>query len=155
MLNRKEITSELSNLLENHLNPRKDPRIYMAKEITFDYATLHPIRVDYMLFKPINNTASGIEHGDFYGYEVKSCKEDFESGHGLNFICDFNYIVTTKEVFELKKQVIPYCVGVYVKEGDSLVSVKKARRADRKYSLSEMLLMMFRSANRENFKKNK
>lgn len=56
----------------------------MAKEVTFDYATTHAIRVDYMKFKPVNNTVSGIEKGDFYCYEVKSSIEDFNSGHGLN-----------------------------------------------------------------------
>lgn len=59
-------------MTEKLINPHKDPRIYWAREVTFDYATTHTVRVDYMRFKPVNNTVSGIEKGDFYCYEVKS-----------------------------------------------------------------------------------
>lgn len=91
MSKRPEVTKELSLALERYINPKNDTRIYMAKEVTFDYATGHAIRVDYMRFKPVNNTVSGIEKGDFYCYEIKSSVEDFHSGHGLNFIGDYNY----------------------------------------------------------------
>ena len=69
-MNRPETTSALSKMVERYINPHKDPRIYWAKEVTFDYSTSHRIRVDYMKFKPINNTISGIEKGNFYCYEV-------------------------------------------------------------------------------------
>lgn len=69
-MNRPETTSTLSEMVEKYINPHKDPRIYWAKEVTFDYSTAHAIRVDYMKFKPVNNTVSGIEKGDFYCYEV-------------------------------------------------------------------------------------
>ena len=86
MSKRPEITKNLSMALERYLNPQNDTRIYIAKEVTFDYGTNHATRVDYMRFKPVNNTVSGIEKGDFYCYEIKSSVEDFHSGHGLNFI---------------------------------------------------------------------
>lgn len=35
-MDRKETTKLLSQLLEKHINPRNDPRIYWAKEVTFD-----------------------------------------------------------------------------------------------------------------------
>lgn len=60
---RKECTRQLSAMLERHIDPRNDPRIYWAKEVTFDYSTNHKIRVDYMRFQPLNNTTSGIEKG--------------------------------------------------------------------------------------------
>ena len=60
-MSRSEITSFLSECLEKHIDPHNDPRIYWAKEVTFDYATGNAIRVDYMKFKPVNNTVSGIE----------------------------------------------------------------------------------------------
>lgn len=82
---RKECTRQLSAMLERHIDPRNDPRIYWAKEVTFDYSTNHKIRVDYMRFQPLNNTTSGIEKGDFYAYEVKSSVEDFKSPNGHNF----------------------------------------------------------------------
>lgn len=44
-MTRKDITSSLSLLLEKHIDPHNDPRIYWAKEVTFDYATENPCRV--------------------------------------------------------------------------------------------------------------
>lgn len=156
MSTRPEITTLLSLSTQKYINPHNDPRIYWAKEITFDYATSNAVRVDYMKFNPVNNTVSGIEKGDFYCYEVKSSVEDFHSKNGHNFIGDFNYYVMLEEVFEKVKNEIPYGVGVLVPDGMNrsgewydLKSVKKARRRSRKRPVSEMLLMMFRSANRE------
>lgn len=37
----------LSLSLEKYINPQNDPRIYWAKEVTFDYATGHKVQVDY------------------------------------------------------------------------------------------------------------
>lgn len=76
------MTRSLSLLTEKLINPHNDPRIYWAKEVTFDYSSSHAIRVDYMKFKPVNNTVGGIEKGDFYCYEVKSSVEDFHSKNG-------------------------------------------------------------------------
>ena len=146
---RKRITAYLSQLLEKHIDPSNDPRVYWAKEVTFDYATEHACRVDYMLFKPKNNTVSGIEKGDFYCYEVKFSIEDFRSKNGHNLIGDFNYYVMPLEVFESIKSELPYWVGVYVPTGDFLASVRPAKRRDRIRPVSEMLLMMWRSSRRE------
>lgn len=153
---RKEITKTLSLAVKMHINPHKDPRIYWAREVTFDYATTNAVRVDFMKFVPKNNSVSGIEKGDFYCYEVKSSVEDFHSKNGHNFLGDMNYYVMPEGVYEQVKQEIPYKVGVYV-PGDmnyrgewyDLKCVKKAKRQDRKRPVSEMLLMMFRSAARD------
>ena len=156
MSDRPEITKMLSLSLQKHINPHDDTRIYWAKEVTFDYATEHPIRVDYMRFKPVNNTMSGIEKGDFYCYEVKSSVDDFHSKNGHNFIGEFNYYVMPEEVYEKVRNEIPYYVGVYVPDGThyrgqwyNLKSIKKARKRDRSRPIAEMLLMMFRSAARD------
>ena len=42
MTNRHETTTNLSAMLEKYLDPHNDPRIYWAKEVTFDYATAAP-----------------------------------------------------------------------------------------------------------------
>lgn len=159
MSKRPEITKELSMSLEKYINPKNDTRIYMAKEVTFDYATGHAIRVDYMKFKPVNNTVSGIEKGDFYCYEIKSSVEDFHSGHGLNFIGDYNYLVMPEEVYVAVSNKIPHFVGVLVPTESSLCNnwreltvIKNAKRINREKSLSEMLFMMFRSASRDRYK---
>ena len=154
-MNRKEITQKLSKALEEYINPYYDTRIYFAKEVTFDYSTA-PIRVDYMRFVPINQSVSGIEQGKFYCYEIKSCVADFNSKNGHNFIGDLNYYVMTQELHEQVKDKIPYFVGVYVLLSDNcLILKKKAKKQDRSRPIAEMLLMMFRSANRENIKSQK
>ena len=153
---RTEITKMLSLSTEKYINPHNDTRIYWAREVTFDYSTSHPIRVDYMKFVPLNNTVSGIEKGDFYCYEVKSSVEDFRSKNGHNFIGDYNYYVMPERVYTEVIMEIPYGVGVLVPDaknhfGDwyNLRSVKKAKRKNRTKPVTEMLLMMFRSAARD------
>lgn len=156
MSSRPEITALLSLSILKHINPNNDPRIYWAREVTFDHYTSKAVRVDYMRFKPVNNTVSGIEKGDFYCYEVKSSVEDFHSKNGHNFLGDYNYYVMPEEVFLQIEKEIPYGIGVYIPAGKNyrgewldLKSVKKAIRKDRTRPVSEMLLMMFRSAARE------
>jgi len=156
-MKRPEITKTLSMMLESYLNPKNDPRVYIAREVTFDYGTTHAIRVDYMRFKPVNNSVSGIEKGDFYCYEIKSSVADFRSGHGCNFIGDFNYLVMPEDVFESLRIEIPFRVGVLVPQENELgrihlVVAKTAQRANRDRPISEMLLMMFRSCAREVYK---
>lgn len=157
IMDRRSITKMLSLSLEKHLGYNLAPQGYIAKEVTFDHGTSHAIRVDYMRFKPLNNTASGIEKGDFYCYEVKSSVEDFRSKNGHNFIGDYNYYVMPEDVYESVKNDIPYYVGVYVPgvacnhRWYTLESVKKAKRHDRSRPVSEMLLMMFRSCVRGGF----
>lgn len=156
MSKRPEVTSMLSISIQKHIDPYNDQRIYWAREVTFNYATSNAIRVDFMKFNPKNNTVSGIEKGDFYCYEVKSSVDDFHSKNGHNFIGDYNYYVMPEEVYEQVKTEIPYKVGVYVPNGENyrgkwydLVTIKKAGRKDRTKSITEMLLMMFRSAARD------
>lgn len=152
-MERVDITADLSKRTEKYINPYNDPRIYWAREVTFDYGTLHQVRVDYIKFKPKNNTVSGIEKGDFYCYEIKSCVADFNSKNGHNFIGDFNCYVMPKDLYEQVKQRIPYNVGVLIpSKCDTLESIKKAKRIDRTRAVNEMLLMMFRSANRDRAK---
>lgn len=149
-MSRPEITQALSKLLERHIDANNDPRIYWAKEVTFDYGTDHSVRVDYMRFNPVNNSVSGIEHGDFYCYEIKSSVEDYRSKHGHNLIGDYNYYVMPRDVFDSVEAELPSWVGVLVPAGKSwMETVRKAKRRDRSRPTSEMLLMMWRSSRRE------
>lgn len=147
--NRPETTKMLSDLTIQLIDPHGDQRIYWAREVTFDYRTNHKVRVDFMQFKPVNNSIGGIEHGDFYCFEVKSSVEDFHSKNGHNFLGDYNYYVMPEEVYQKVKDEIPYDIGVYRPEYGALISEKRARRKNRDRSVAEMLLMMFRSAARE------
>lgn len=100
-MDRKETTKFLTNLLEDRLSDRK----YYAKEVTLDYGTVNPKRVDVMQFIPEGVVyTSDIEKGKFICYEIKSCIQDIYSGNGLRFYGEQNYIVTTMETY---KKLIP------------------------------------------------
>ena len=98
-MNRKEITKKLSDILI--IDRFSGVGKYWAKEVTLDYGTSHPIRVDYMQYTPNGAIfTSDIENGYFTCYEIKSCKADVYSGNGLNFIGEKNYIVTTMDCYK-------------------------------------------------------
>lgn len=168
---RKEITKFLSNLLiQTRLSGMGK---HYASEVTLDYGHKkgEPKRIDFVQFKPLNTySVSGIEHGEFIGYEVKSCIEDVFSGNGLNIECDRNYIVTTmetwKKLIELEqnnKKTIPYGFGVMVAcykdkiaefynptpliemDGWRLEIIRAAHNQSRKRSIIELLFCMLRS----------
>ena len=108
--NRPYITKKLSRLLEKKLIEK----IY-AREVTFNYGTKDVVRVDYMSFEPAGQMCiSDIEKGVFTCYEVKSCKEDFHSGWGQNYIAEKNYLVMTMETYKDIINEIPQNVGVYI-----------------------------------------
>ncbi len=97
-MNRKETTTFLTELL---IRDRLSDRKYYAKEVTLDYGTNHPKRIDIMQYSPDGTTyVSDIEHGCFTCYEIKSCIQDVYSGNGLNFYGEKNYIVTTMETYK-------------------------------------------------------
>ena len=48
---RPEITAMLSLSIQRHICPNNDPRIYWAREVTFDYATTNAVRVDFDEFQ--------------------------------------------------------------------------------------------------------
>lgn len=87
-------TRMLSALVEKRLNAS---RWYWSAEVTFDRDTDHERRIDYVGFKPFTPEyryeCYSVELGTFACYEVKSCLEDFKSGHGLSFYGDDNYLV--------------------------------------------------------------
>ena len=97
-MTRKETTKWLTDLLIYEKVSNND---YYAKEVTLDYGTNHPRRVDVMEFQPEGVMGiSAIEKGIFVCYEIKSCIEDVYSGNGLNFFGEKNYIVTTMNVYK-------------------------------------------------------
>ena len=92
-MGRAETTELLSELLERDVLSGT----HWAREVKYVKHNGNTGRVDYMSFKPREQrygpTAASIEGGEFTAYEIKSCKADFESGHGLNFIAERNCIV--------------------------------------------------------------
>lgn len=114
-MNRAEITSLLSSLLRRDvlLNTQYASEVkYMKRDGTYG-------RVDFMSFKPREQrygpTAAAVEGGKFTAYEVKSCKDDFESGYGLNFIAERNFLVMPMALYKQLADAVAYAdVGVYV-----------------------------------------
>ncbi|MFI3254430.1 MAG: hypothetical protein R3Y63_08875 [Eubacteriales bacterium] len=161
-MKRAEKTKLLSRLLESKLIC---DQVYWAREVSLDFNTSHRKRVDYMSFKPKNQSSSGIEKGIFTCYEVKSCFEDYKSGHGLNFIGEKNYIVTDMVTYKKILYDIDHNTGVYValpvgadkfeewdspKELDSntqyeLNCINSCHETNRDYSMNVLLFCMLRS----------
>lgn len=109
-LTRSETTYLLSALLEKQVLHDR----HWSREVPVRRGE-HDIRgyVDYMSFRANSLSPSGIEHGDFTCYEVKSCLDDYNSGNGLNFVGDWNYIVTTIDTYKKIGQ-LPASIGCYV-----------------------------------------
>jgi len=96
MINREEITSKLSILVEKRLDSNKS---YWSSEVNFDLGKKENKRIDFVGFKAKSGYEPiSAELGKFTCYEVKSCMADFESGHGLSFYGDENYLVCTPEL---------------------------------------------------------
>jgi hypothetical protein len=170
-MKRKEKTELLRNLLRTKLNSKRG--VHSAAEVSLDYGTKNVKRVDFVSFEPRDQVSiAGLEAGAFTFYEIKSCREDFKSGFGLNFEGDRNYIVTdmptykdlvahgdidTSKMFNIGVMVaIPKGVNVldeFERPNDlttaiewELVVVKAAHRKQRKRSMGELLFCMLRSA---------
>lgn len=101
MSERQNITKKLSDLVEKRLNSN---RMYWSAEVNFDKNTSKNARIDYVGFKPFTPDyivePVSVELGTFACYEIKSSLADFESGHGLTFYGDENYLVCTTELAE-------------------------------------------------------
>lgn len=110
ILTRKDITRKLSILVEKRLTSR---HFYWSPEVDFDKNTDNYRRIDYVGFKPCTPRyvvePASVELGTFICFEIKSCMADFESGNGLTFYGDENYLVCTKQLAENLRdnQVIP------------------------------------------------
>lgn len=171
-MNRKEMTEFLGKLLinEKFLGMGK----YWASEVTLDYGwgIGNEKRVDFMQFEPPKQMhISDIEKGIFKCYEIKSCKADFNSGFGKNFIAEKNYFVMPMGTYKEVIHEIPYGVGVLVPipryvadkygefknpteiDGDiskwKLWTIKPSIQQGRKRSMVELLFCMLRSGRNE------
>lgn len=108
-MSREDITFELSNKVLAKL--RREFEL-VAQEVWVDERH----RVDFVAFRTARGelTAGSIEHGRFCFVEVKSCMDDFNSGHGLTFDGDDNWLVCPRDLCEkLRRQrLLPRPVSV-------------------------------------------
>ena len=120
---RKEVTKWLGKMLMRDIfKVPSDPRHYWASEVTLRRKDREPgesedIRVDFMQFVPVNQTAGGIDRGEFICYEVKSCKAEFKSKHGHNLIGDKNYYVMTEQLLDELKAEDPHLKQLCLRHG--------------------------------------
>lgn len=164
-MNRKEITKFLGNLLKR--DKFSGVGKHWASEVSIDYGTKDVKRIDFMQFTPQDQmSVSGIEKGTFTCYEIKSCKADFNSGFGKNFIAERNYFVMPMATYKEVINEIPHAVGVLCPvplgrdkheefenptaiDGDiskwELVSIINTYPKPRKRSITELLFCMLRS----------
>lgn len=91
-MTRAEVTRQLSRMASSRL--RRECALW-APEVD-----LGDGRVDFMGFRPAvgGTLAVDLEMGTVTFVEVKSCMDDFESGHGLNLIGDVNLLVCPREL---------------------------------------------------------
>lgn len=165
-MDRKDITKFLGDLLIKEKFTGTLGK-YWASEVTLDYGTANVRRVDFMQFVPQNQVdISGIEKGIFICYEVKSCKADFKSGFGQNFVGEKNYFVMPMSLYKELEKELPHGVGVLVpiprgfdKKSElenpttldfgetewELAVIKKAFQVGRKRSMNELLFCMLRA----------
>ena len=106
---RGDVTAELSQKVAAKL--RREFAI-VAQEVWVD--SRH--RVDFVAFSPgAGGRNCALEHGRFVFVEVKSCMDDFKSGHGLTFLGDDNWLVCPRELAHKlhDEQLLPFGVQVY------------------------------------------
>lgn len=163
-MNRKEVTDFLSNLLVSQRLTGRGK--YWADEVSIDYGTTDVKRIDFLQFEPAGVVSiSEIEKGIFTCYEVKSCKADFNSGFGRNFITEKNYFVMPMSLYKEVMNEIPNDVGVIVpvpylsdkyEEFEKptelskdirweLKAIRSAHQKARKRSMVELLFCILRS----------
>lgn len=164
-MNRKETTDFLGKLLIH----KKIGGIgsCWASEVSIDYGTTDVKRVDFMQFVPDGVCGiSAVEKGIFICYEIKSCKADFKSGFGRNFIGEKNYFVMPMSTYKEVIHDIPNGIGVLVPIPEyadrveefedpteltteisewKLSSIRFAHPQLRKRSMTELLFCMLRS----------
>lgn len=103
MISRVDVTRDLSKAVLKRL--RREFTL-VAQEVWVD--DVH--RVDFVGFKPFPMVSypASLERGTFVFVEVKSCMDDYKSGHGLTFDGDVNWLVCTQELRDQLGYRIPY-----------------------------------------------
>lgn len=114
--NRGEVTAALSEKVRARL-VRENALV--ASEVWVDDAR----RVDFVAYRPhprrdrssCHATAAELERGTFTFVEVKSCMDDFASGHGRTFEGDENWLVCPAGLADslAAKGMLPRGVAVY------------------------------------------
>ena len=139
---RREATAELSAKVLKKL--RRDFNL-VASEVWVDEAH----RVDFVAYRIGSGyTNAAVERGAFCFVEVKSCMDDFTSGHGRTFEGDENWLVCPRELADAlhgKRQLPRHCKVLCPDAAGNLrVAYDTSERGQsfRKISTAALLLQM-------------
>lgn len=130
---RGEVTAELSGKVAAKL--RREFTL-VAQEVWVD--SRH--RVDFVAFSPgIGGRNCALEHGRFVFVEVKSCMDDFKSGHGLTFLGDQNWLVCPRDLADKihDRQLLPRGVQVFCPDNGGSLRLRYDLRMQGRLSLRE------------------
>ncbi len=134
--------SALTLELEKHLwNHTKKRGTFACYEVTIGWYGKE--RIDYISY----NT-----QGIWRCYEIKVLKSDFNSKAKVSFLGHFNYYVMPEELFRQVKDQVPPHIGVYIPQGDGLISAKNAKRqtlgVDEQILKNSMIRSLYRESER-------
>lgn len=139
---RRDITAELSAKALKKL--RRDFNL-VASEVWVDEAH----RVDFVAYRIGSGyTNAAAERGEFCFVEVKSCMDDFTSGHGRTFEGDENWLVCPRELADAlrdKRQLPRHCKVLCPDAAGNLrvaYDTSERGRSRRKLSTAALLLQM-------------
>ena len=142
MSDRREITAELSRKALKRLRGEFD---LVSSEVWVDEAH----RVDFVAYRRGSGYANAAaERGTFCFVEVKSCMDDFTSGHGRTFEGDANWLVCPRELADAlhgKMQLPRHCKVLCPDAAGSLrvaYDTSERGRSFRKLSTAALLLRM-------------
>lgn len=140
--NRRETTAELSAKALKRL--RKEFNL-VSREVWVDEAH----RVDFVAYRRgTGYTNAAAERGSFCFVEVKSCMDDFTSGHGRTFEGDENWLVCPRELADAlrdKWQLPRHCKVLCPDAAGNLrvaYDTSELGRSFRKLSTAALLLQM-------------
>lgn len=140
--NRRDITAELSAKALKRL--RRDFNL-VASEVWVDEAH----RVDFVAYRIGSGyTNAAAERGEFCFVEVKSCMDDFTSGHGRTFEGDENWLVCPRELADALRDKLQLPRNCKVLCPDAAGNLRVAYdtselgRSFRKLSTAALLLQM-------------
>ena len=135
-------TKEIENIAYNYLWERGK---YLVFEVAIPRAIqnkYHRERLDLLEYD---------SDGTFRGYEIKRDLADFHSGCAWSWICNYNYFIMPKTLYDKVKDEIPDGIGVWVcYEGyKTMTCVKKPKRRELLCSKEDMMKMMIQGLSRE------
>lgn len=140
-MTRTETTESLTRLVESHI--KRHCKLW-APEVDVPGG-----RVDFMGFSIYGDIvdAASVERGSLTCYEIKSCLDDFSSGHGMNLVGDVNWLVCPRELCDTLRENlrIPGTAGVlcpdssYTKLIETVHHPSPAYRLHRSLSAAEAI----------------